>query len=105
MILAVGYRVNSQRGIIFRRWANAILKQYLLKGYVVNKPRCMAHSDNLVQINNNINNINDRLSTLEVNVSPSEDTVWLTQAQIAELYDVKIPAINKHIKNIMNRKK
>ena len=31
MILAVGYRVNSKRGVIFRRWANSILKQYLLK--------------------------------------------------------------------------
>ena len=42
--------------------------------------------------------------SLDVNVSPSEDTVWLTQAQIAELYDVKIPAINKHIKNIIESK-
>ena len=36
MILSVGYRVKSSRGVRFRRWANQILKQYLLKGYVVN---------------------------------------------------------------------
>lgn len=36
MILSVGYRVKSQRGIEFRRWANQVLKDYLLKGYVVN---------------------------------------------------------------------
>ena len=65
MILAVGYRVNSKRGIMFRRWANSILKQYLLKGYVINENRCLAHSDNLVQMNNTITNINDRLTNLE----------------------------------------
>ena len=32
MILSIGYRVKSKRGIMFRRWANSILKQYLLKG-------------------------------------------------------------------------
>lgn len=37
MILSVGYRVKSQRGIEFRRWANTILKEYLLKGYSVNQ--------------------------------------------------------------------
>ncbi|MBQ3252980.1 MAG: virulence RhuM family protein [Acholeplasmatales bacterium] len=57
MILAVGYRVNSKRGIIFRRWASSILKQYLMKGYVINETRCVAHSDNLIQINNTINNL------------------------------------------------
>ena len=36
MILSVGYRVKSSRGIKFRRWSNDILKQYLLKGYAVN---------------------------------------------------------------------
>ena len=36
MIISVGYRVNAKRGVQFRRWANKILKQYLMKGYVVN---------------------------------------------------------------------
>lgn len=39
MILSVGYRVKSNKGIIFRKWANGILKNYLLKGYAVNKKR------------------------------------------------------------------
>ena len=39
MIISVGYRVNSKRGIIFRKWANKILKDYLLKGYAVNQKR------------------------------------------------------------------
>ena len=36
VILAVGYRTNSAKGILFRKWANNILREYLLKGYVVN---------------------------------------------------------------------
>ena len=39
MIISVGYRVNSKRGIIFRKWANKVLKDYLLKGYAVNQKR------------------------------------------------------------------
>ena len=37
MIMSVGYRVKSEQGIKFRRWANQVLKDYLLKGYVVNQ--------------------------------------------------------------------
>ena len=37
MILSVGYRVKSGQGIKFRKWSNKILKQYLLKGYVINQ--------------------------------------------------------------------
>ncbi len=36
MIISVGYRVNAKRGVQFRKWANKILKDYLLKGYAVN---------------------------------------------------------------------
>ena len=37
VIISIGYRVKSKRGVEFRQWANEILKQYILKGYVVNK--------------------------------------------------------------------
>ena len=39
MIISVGYRVKSKRGILFRIWANQVLKEYLLKGYVINENR------------------------------------------------------------------
>ena len=39
IIISVGYRVKSQNGVIFRKWANKVLKDYLLKGYVVNQKR------------------------------------------------------------------
>ena len=37
MIISVGYRVNSKRGVQFRQWANRVLKQYLIKGYAINE--------------------------------------------------------------------
>ncbi len=39
MIISIGYRVKSQNGIIFRKWANKVLKDYLLKGYAINEER------------------------------------------------------------------
>lgn len=39
MIISVGYRVNSKQGIIFRKWATNILKDYLIKGYSINNSR------------------------------------------------------------------
>lgn len=42
MILSVGYRVNSKRGIAFRKWANNVLKQYIIKGYAINEKRLQA---------------------------------------------------------------
>ena len=37
MIISIGYRVKSERGVLFRSWANAILKEYLVRGYVTNR--------------------------------------------------------------------
>lgn len=43
VIISVGYRVKSKRGIEFRRWANKILRDYILKGYAVNHNRINEH--------------------------------------------------------------
>lgn len=52
VILAVGYRVSSKQGILFRRWANQILRQYLIKGFVVDSPRLKdpKHNDHLSEL-------------------------------------------------------
>ncbi len=42
MIISVGYRVKSNRGIAFRKWANNVLKDYMLKGYAINEKRLEA---------------------------------------------------------------
>ena len=42
MIISVGYKVNSKRGVVFRKWANSVLKDYMLKGYAINEKRLEA---------------------------------------------------------------
>ncbi len=49
VIISVGYRVKSKRGIEFRKWANSVLKQYILKGYAVNHSR-MNQLNEVIQI-------------------------------------------------------
>ena len=39
VIISVGYRVKSQRGVEFRRWANSVLRDYILRGYAINDKR------------------------------------------------------------------
>ena len=52
MIISIGFRVKSKRGVEFRRWANNILKQYLIKGYSINTKRCLEHSDIILKLQN-----------------------------------------------------
>lgn len=60
VIISVGYRVKSKNGIIFRRWANKILKDYLLKGYAVNQKR-LEYLEKTVKLIDIANRIDDRL--------------------------------------------
>ena len=57
MIISVGYRVRSQNGIIFRKWANKILKDYMIKGYAINQKRleCLEKNVKLIDITNRAN--------------------------------------------------
>ena len=54
VIISVGYRVKSQRGTQFRIWANKVLKEYLVKGYAVNKALTEQRYTELKQNRNNI---------------------------------------------------
>ena len=60
MILSVGYRVKSNKGIIFRQWANKILKDYMLKGYAVNQKR-LEYLEKTIQLIDIANRIDERL--------------------------------------------
>ena len=42
VVISVGYRVKSQRGVVFRKWANQVLKDYLIKGYAINERKLIA---------------------------------------------------------------
>ena len=61
MIIAVGYRVNSKRGTLFRKWATNVLKEFLLKGYAINENRVVVSNENYIELRNEVVSINDRL--------------------------------------------
>lgn len=60
MILSVGYRVKSKNGIVFRKWANKILKDYLIKGFAVNQRR-LEYLKKTVQLLDIANRMDERL--------------------------------------------
>lgn len=58
MIISVGYRVKSKNGIVFRKWANSILKDYMLKGYAINQKR-LEYLEKTVKLIDIANRIDD----------------------------------------------
>ena len=65
VIISVGYRVKSQRGVEFRRWANSVLKDYILRGYAVNDRR-ISQLGQIVQIMKRAENQLDAQQVLSV---------------------------------------
>ena len=62
VIISIGYRVKSKRGIEFRRWANSVLREYIVKGYAVNHNR-MNQLNEVIRVMKRIEN---RLDTKQV---------------------------------------
>ncbi len=68
VIISVGYRVKSKRGILFRKWATNVLKQYLLKGYVVDNNRVTISKENFVKLENDVQNIKKEIKNIKEKV-------------------------------------
>ena len=66
MIISVGYRVKSKRGIAFRKWASNVLKQYLLEGYTVNKKR-LEQLERQISLINIASRLDDKIISEEGN--------------------------------------
>ena len=85
VVIAVGYRVKSKRGILFRRWANSILKQYLLKGSVINEERCLSCTSNIISLQNKVESIESKINNLKNDVY-SENSKAFFEGEIVEPY-------------------
>ena len=64
VIISVGYRVKSRNGVIFRKWANKVLKDYLLKGYAINQKR-LEYLEKTVKLIDIAGRIDDEISASE----------------------------------------
>ncbi len=102
IILSVGYRVKSQRGVLFRRWANTILKQYLLCGQVINETRCMAHSDNLIKLSNTVDAMSIRLDNFEFKLDSITSSTYFKDKIF---YNGELFEGYSFIKNLFNKAK
>ena len=76
VIIAVGYKVNSKRGTIFRKWANKVLKEYLLKGYVIDIDRTTVTKENLNNLFVVVNDIYSNQITTNERLLKLEDKVF-----------------------------
>jgi hypothetical protein len=79
MIISVGYRIKSQRGIQFRKWANKVLKEYLLKGYAIHRPVTKQELDEVKA------ELEKQIENLEV----------ITDVQYNELYEALIKLLER----------
>ena len=72
MIIAVGYRVNSKRGTVFRKWATSVLKQYMLRGYAIDSSRVLVTQENYLNLLNVVTDMKSSQLSLEKRVEKLE---------------------------------
>ncbi len=65
-IISVGYRVNSKRGVLFRKWATQLLKEYLVKGYVINQQKLQKQVTQLNELKETIKILGSTLQYKEL---------------------------------------
>ena len=67
VVISVGYRVKSKRGVLFRQWASNIIQDYLIKGYAINEERSLVTNENYVRLINKVESLDERVSNIENN--------------------------------------
>ena len=65
VVISVGYRVKSKNGVMFRKWATSVLKEYLLKGYALNEGRTLIAKDNYLNLVNRVDSLDVRIGSIE----------------------------------------
>lgn len=88
MIISVGYRVKSQNGVIFRKWANKVLKDYMIKGYAVNEKR-LEYLEKTVQLINIAGRIDNELNSSEAKEIIKVINTYSSALNLLDNYDHK----------------
>lgn len=65
IVISVGYRVKSPNGVVFRKWANGVLKEYLLRGYTIDGQRTLVSDENYIALINKVESLDGRISKIE----------------------------------------
>ena len=98
MILSVGYRVKSKNGIVFRKWANKIIKDYLIKGYAVNNKR-LEYLEKTIKLLDIAGRINSELSANEAQSIIKVINKYSNALNLLDKYDYKKVSKPKGTKN------
>ena len=88
VIISVGYRVNSKRGIAFRKWANKVLKDYLIKGYAFNSKR-LEYLEKTVKLIDIAGRIDDELDNNNAKEIIKVINSYSNALNLLDLYDYK----------------
>lgn len=102
VIISVGYRVKSKNGVAFRKWANKILKDYLIKGYAVNEKRLKA-LEKTIELIDIANRLDDRLESIDAKSVLKVITSYTKALDLLDDYDHKTiekKGTNKSLKKI-----
>ena len=102
VIISVGYRVKSKNGVAFRKWANRILKDYLIKGYAVNEKRLKA-LEKTIELIDIANRLDNRLEDKDAKGILKVITSYTKALDLLDDYDhktLKVKGINKSLKRI-----
>lgn len=88
MIIAIGYRIKSPRGIEFRKWANNILKRYLVYGYAIDSNRVKSYDENIIRLENDIKEIHHELNDIKQKmfIEPVKERLFC-KGQYYDAYD------------------
>ena len=102
VIISVGYRVKSKNGVAFRKWANRILKDYLIKGYAVNEKRLKA-LEKTIELIDIANILDNRLEDKDAKGILKVITSYTKALDLLDDYDhktLKVKGTNKSLKRI-----
>lgn len=98
MIISVGYRVKSKNGIVFRKWANKIIKDYLIKGYAANNKR-LEYLEKTIKLLDIAGRINSELSANEAQSIIKVINKYSNALNLLDKYDYKKVSKPKGTKN------
>lgn len=98
MIISVGYRVKSKNGIVFRKWANKIIKDYLIKGYAANNMR-LEYLEKTIKLLDIAGRIDGELSANEAQSIIKVINKYSNALNLLDKYDYKKVSKPKGTKN------
>lgn len=99
MILAIGYRIKGKRAIEFRKWVSNILRDYIIKGYVINESRTLVTADNFLRLENEFYNLKNKIENIITDNSFAKEKI-VFKGEVFDAYELICSIISKATNNV-----